>query len=86
MISPRPNFVIIRRAENVSKIGLIHLPDSSIEVPSEGTVVCAGDDCILEPDDDVIFGSYAGEEFPDPDEPGEWLILMAEKHVLARLH
>ena len=85
MYSPRPDYLILRRAETTTKLGSIHLPDSAVEVPSEGTVVCAGEDCVVSVGDDILFASYAGEEFPDPDTEGEWLILIKQDDCLAIL-
>jgi len=33
----------------------------------------------------ILFASFAGEEFPDPNNEGEWLILIEQKFCLAIL-
>lgn len=85
MISPRPDYVILRRAETSYKIGSIYLPDSAKEVPHEGEVVSAGSDCVVKEGQTILFASFAGEEFPDPNNEGEWLILIEQKFCLAIL-
>ena len=85
MYSPRPDYLILRRAETTTKLGSIYLPDSAVDVPSEGDVVSAGENCIVKEGQTLMFASHAGEEFPDPNNEGEWLILIEQKFCLAVL-
>ncbi len=71
-------------AEEVTVAGII-IPDSAKEKPLKGRVVAAGtgtkdEEMTLKPNDEVIFGKYAGTEI---EFEGEKYLIMRQSDVLA---
>jgi len=90
-LQPLGDRVVIEREESQSKTaGGIVLPDSAKDKPARGRVVSVGDGNLnddgsrtklqVKPGDQVIFSSYAGEQFTIGDDE---LLLMREADILA---
>ena len=90
-IRPLHDRVVVKRLEAERKsAGVIVIPDSATEKPSEGKVVAAGKGKILEDGkvrqldvkvgDKILFGKYSGSEVKVD---GEDLIVMREEDILA---
>lgn len=93
-IKPMTNRVLIKRFKAQASKGGILLPDSAQEKPKEGEVVAVGpgmrdEEGNLTPlsvkvGDRVLFASYAGTEFKNPESEEEFLIL-SEDDILGVL-
>lgn len=83
---PLADRVIIRpaAAEEVTAAGII-IPDSAKEKPLRGEVLAVGngtkdEEMILKPNDQVLYGKYAGTEL---ELDGEKVLIMRQSEVLA---
>ncbi len=94
-IKPLGDRIVVRRASaEESTRGGIVLPDSAKNKPQRGTVVAAGPGKLLKDGtrrglqvkegDNVLFTSWAGDEFKDRANVGE-ILVMREEDVLAVL-
>jgi len=90
-LQPLGDRVVIEREESQAKTaGGIVLPDSAKDKPARGRVVSVGDGKLnddgsrtklqVKPGNQVIFSSYAGEQFTIDDDE---LLLMREADILA---
>lgn len=88
---PLGDRVVVKRAAAESKTaGGIVLPDSATDKPQRGEVLAVGEGHVknnghkvsltVKPGDQVIFSSYAGDEFKVSDET---YLLMRESDILA---
>lgn len=88
---PLGDRVVVKRAEAETKTaGGIVLPDSAKDKPQRGTVLSVGEGHVrsngtkvaltVKPGNEVIFSSYAGDEFKVADET---YLLMRESDILA---
>jgi len=89
MIYPTETNVFVERCEAATKDGLIHIPDSSQRMPSEGIVYAVSPLCQLNPEtgapllkagDRIMWASYAGEHI---EHDGIELLQLPESAVLA---
>lgn len=87
--APRKTFVplgamiLVRRAEAKTPAGVILADTVQQDKPAEGTVLAVGPDATtLQTGQYIVFGRYAGAEFPLN---GETLLLMQSKEVLGFL-
>lgn len=90
---PLGDRVVLKRAAAETKtVGGIVLPDSATDKPQRGSVISVGEGHVknngkqvaltVKPGDEVIFSSYAGDEFKIGDET---YLLMRESDILAVL-
>jgi chaperonin GroES len=90
---PLGDRVVLKRAEAEKKTsGGIVLPDTAADKPQRGEVISVGEGHVknngkqvpltVKPGDEVIFSSYAGDEFKIGDET---YLLMRESDILAVL-
>ena len=94
-IKPLGDRIVVRRAtsEETTRGGIV-LPDSAKNKPQRGTVIAAGPGKLLKDGsrrglqvkegDNVLFTSWAGDEFKDRAQNAE-LLVMREEDVLAVL-
>lgn len=82
-ISPKGDMILVKRKEpeNLSAGGLI-IPDEGKDRPSEGTVISVGSKVTegIKKGDHIIFGKYAGTEYPWGTET---LLFMREEEIIA---
>lgn len=81
-IIPKRDMLWVRRreAENVSAGGIL-IPTEAKDAPAEGTIVSIGPKVAdLKEGQHIIFGKYAGTEYPWG---GETLLFMREEEVIA---
>jgi chaperonin GroES len=90
-LAPLGDRIVLKRAVAETKTaGGIVLPDSATDKPQRGEIVAVGEGHVknngtrvsltVQPGDQVIFSSYAGDEFKVGDET---YVLMRESDVLA---
>lgn len=79
---------VVVKPKVIEKIGLIHVPDDSMEKRNslQGTVVAVGPDCEwVKEGDQVLYGKYSGFKLPFTKEYKDHL-LMNEEDILAKIH
>lgn len=92
-IHPHGDRILVKRREEVTQVGAIHVPDAHREKPMEGIVLAVGPggtcaECReatpmrIEVGQRVLFGRFSGQEFVFS---GQTFVLMREDEVLATL-
>ena len=81
-IVPKGNYILVQRrdSENISLGGIV-IPDDSKDKPAEGIILeCGPEVKDLKKGDHILFGLYAGTEYPWG---AERILFMAEDEVIA---